>query len=141
MNSSDLILLSDNIIDELDRDVLSIKYSDDLDEAKHDVEEGNAWAVIYFPKYFTRDVFLTIQNTSYTGNNSIFLKVDKTNVNIDAAVNKEVQEAMLEAIDSSGNSLPISIDNSDPVYGRNTDFIDFLVQGGFFGIHFPLKSD
>ncbi len=128
-NGSNVVSLSDQVISEFDDDLMDIKYSDDLDEAQNEVEDGRAWAVIYFPSSFTYDVLATSQNNSYVGNTSIILQVDKTNVNINTALNKEVQDSILEVVNESGYRMPIEIDSSEPIYGKNTDFSDFLVPG------------
>ncbi len=49
--------LAEGIIDGFDTKTLTLHFSDDADEALKKVENGEAWAVVYFPENFTSDLF------------------------------------------------------------------------------------
>jgi ABC-2 type transport system permease protein len=127
--ATDTVSLSDDIISNLDREVLDLEFMTDDEEALEKVESGNAYAVLIFPKDFTRDVIQKLQNESYSGNTTIELRVDKSNINVANAVTKSVNEALIETIEEAGGEAPISLDSENAVYGNNADFMDFFVPG------------
>jgi ABC-2 type transport system permease protein len=114
--------LADAIIAELEEgDVVIIEIMDDEDDALEEVEQGRAWGMMHFPQGFTRDVFLN--------ETEIGLRLDESSVNVAGAIKKELGEAIQRVMDDIGTSLPLEIDDSEPIYGDNATFIDFFVPG------------
>ncbi len=123
------VRLSDQIVNNLDPGVVKISYMDDEAEAVQQVQDGKAWAVISFPEYFTRDVMARLSNLSAPGDTTIQLRLDKSNVNVAQAINKQVVEALFQVTEQLGKEAPISVNADNAVYGQNARFIDFFVPG------------
>jgi ABC-2 type transport system permease protein len=120
--------VSDKIISNLDKNVLKIKYNDNVNHAVDNVKNGDTYAAIIFPKNFTKDFFLKIKNSSTTNKGQIIIRADESVVNIKNAINKAVLDAISETMKEEGINQPITI-HSNPVYGENAGFIDFFVPG------------
>lgn len=126
--SNSTISLSERIASKLDRNVLKVETMDDAGAAVREVEDGKAYAAIIFPEGFTRDVFIKVQNGSYSGNTSVEFKVDKSNINIAGTIARSLNSAMLDAAKDMGRDPPITV-RSEAVYGKDSKFMDFFVPG------------
>ncbi len=120
--------LSDDIISNLDKDVLDIEYMDNENNAINKVKDGKAYAVIIFPEDFTKNAYMKIQNQTFQKDRAIEIMADESIVNVANAIKKSVNDAISETMESKGIKPPIKI-NSDPIYGKNAEFIDFFVPG------------
>ncbi len=127
------ISLSEEIIDNLDDDVLDLHYKDNLGEAIDDVKNGKSYGVLHFSKHFTRDVLTRILTSplpqNFSGNTTIDLKLDKSNINVASDIVKTVTDALMKTIEDSGQELPISLDAENAIYGQGAEFMDFFVPG------------
>ncbi|KAA0002394.1 MAG: ABC transporter permease [Thermoplasmata archaeon] len=122
------ISISDKIISNFDREVLDIEYMDSMEKAINKVENGKAYAVIIFPKHFTKNVYMKMENSSFSGNTTIKIMVDKSNINVANAIIKNVGDALLKTMKESGYEVPIAF-AEDAIYGKNAEFMDFFVPG------------
>ena len=120
--------LSKGIITNLDASTLTIEYMDSEQAAIDKVATGQAWAAIIFPDDFTKNVTAKLQDASFSGDTSIIIRADKSNVNIASAVLRSVTDAMMTTISQAGRELPVII-NDSPIYGKGAEFIDFFVPG------------
>jgi ABC-2 type transport system permease protein len=120
------VSLSREVIRNLDDEKLDISYSNDPDEAVEMVKEGKRNSVLIFPKDFTRSLLGAIEGGNVT---SVVLRSDRSQVNIAAEVQSTVTEALLRTAKERGMDLPVSVDASDPVYGKGARFIDMFVPG------------
>ncbi len=123
------ISISKNIVSNLDTEVLDIKHMDDLNDAKSEVKDGKAYGVLYFPNNFSNDVLIKISNNSYSGNTTMNLFLDKSNINVASEVSKSVSDALMNTIEDSGSELPINLETDKAIFGQDAEFIDFFVPG------------
>jgi ABC-2 type transport system permease protein len=127
------IMLSEEIISNLDEEVLDLSYMDDLDEAIDSVENGKAYGVLHFPINFTQDVFVELVTMMVpdqpVGNTTIDLMLDKSNINVASEIIKTVNKALMKTIEETGYQIPIKINSDDAIYGKDADFMDFFVPG------------
>jgi len=127
------ISISEDIMDNLDENVLDIHYKDNLAKAIDDVKNGKSYGVLHFPKHFTRDVLTKILTSplpvNLSGNTTIDLKLDKSNINVASEIIKTVTEALMKTIEDSGQELPITLDSEKAIYGQGAEFMDFFVPG------------
>jgi ABC-2 type transport system permease protein len=124
--------LSNKVISNLNTSVMNIEYMDNENTAVQKVTDGKADAVIVFPQNFTQDAY-TAFNPSLTTNSSnsgtaITIRDDESVVNIKTAILGSVGDALTTTMTDQGINPPIKV-NSDPVYGQNAQFIDFIVPG------------
>lgn len=120
--------LPDTIISNLDTKILAIKHMQDADSAIAQVKNGRAYAAIVFGKNFTSNMLQKSTNPRFKGSAEIKIFVDKSNVNVAAAITKSFSDAMLTTIKARGQDLPVSIVN-EAIYGKNAKFMDFFVPG------------
>jgi ABC-2 type transport system permease protein len=123
------ISISQMIIDNIDKSVLDISYSSDVDASIQKVKNGEAYAVIVFSKDLTKNLMMKMQNASFQGNATMKVMADKTNVNVGNAVIKTVSDAVTKTIQQQGFKTPLSIDANDVIYGKGMTFMDFFVPG------------
>jgi len=92
------VSLGDSIVAHLDRDLMRLSELEPAEgaaqEAVHMVERGQARAAIIIPRDFSRDALLSISNSSYRGNTTVLLRLDRSNVNVAA----DIQGAALQAL-------------------------------------------
>jgi ABC-2 type transport system permease protein len=124
--------LSNKVISNLNTSVMNIEYMDNENTAVQKVTDGKADAVIVFPQNFTQDAY-TAFNPSLTTNSSnsgtaITIRDDESVVNIKTAILGSVGDALTTTMTDQGINPPIKV-KSDPVYGQNAQFIDFIVPG------------
>ncbi len=123
------ISVSDAIISNLDYEALDIEYIDSLNEAIGKVEDGEAYAAIFFPNHFTKDLYTKIENTSFSGNTTIKVMLDKSNINVANEIAKNVNEAVRRTMEDVGREAPITVDAEEAIYGEKAEFMDFFVPG------------
>lgn len=112
-------MLSEEIIKNIDTEILTIKEMDSIEDAKKQVENGEAYAAIIFPEHFTRDI---------TEGVTILVILDKSNVNVANAVMKSVNASVIKTMQEVGKKVPITV-MEDPLYGENAEFIDYFFPG------------
>lgn len=115
------------VVENLDHEVLNIEHLENLDTAMEKLENGEAWAIIYFQENYTADTLASI-NPLVNASSEIGLYIDMSNVNIAEAIIVEVNTALMETMEENGGSLPVTIERTE-VYGQNADFMDFFVPG------------
>ena len=143
--------LAEGIIDGFDTKTLTLHFSDDVDEALKKVENGEAWAVVYFPENFTshlsgkllkimktgtipdpiggQNYSVDLQNFS-TSDAMIDLLIDGSNTQVAAAVILSISETLSKSVEESHPDLSFSdVLNIHYVYGENARFIDFFAPG------------
>jgi ABC-2 type transport system permease protein len=120
--------LSDTIISHLDTDVLNIENMSDPAAARNKVVNGQSSAVIIFPENFTQNALLKTRDPSYPDNAQIIIQGDDSITNIKNAILKTVNQAISDTLEEEGVEPALNV-TSDPVYGKDADFIDFFVPG------------
>ena len=123
------IYISKMIIGNFDKDVLKVDYVASVDEGVRRVEKGGAYAVIIFPEHFTRDLYAKTQDASISGDTTIQVREDKSNVNVANAITKSVSDALLKTMKELGREAPITLDVNNAIYGKGAKFMDFFVPG------------
>ncbi len=121
------INFADDVVNNLDSEVLIIEYKSNLDSALEDLENGEAWAVIYFPEDYTNNTMASM-NPMLDASSSIDLYIDMSNANVAESVIMETNSALLATIEDTGGGIPVTIERID-VYGENAEFMDFFVPG------------
>jgi len=119
--------LSDEIVSNMDNQTVNIQYMDDENQALDKVKNGKAYAVVIFPAKFTEDV-LKSAGSSNASQTDITVKADESVANVKNAIYGTLTDAINTTMSDNGFKSPINI-NSDPVYGKDAEFIDFFVPG------------
>ncbi len=120
--------LSEKIISNLDTKVLNIRNISNPNEARQKVVDGQASAVIIFPENFTQNAVLKTQDPSYPDSAEILVQGDDSITNIKNSILKTVNEALSDTMTQEGITPALNI-TSDPIYGKDAEFIDFFVPG------------
>ena len=120
--------LSNKIINNLNTTALNIENMSNLDEAQQKVIDGKASAVIVFPENFTKNALLKTKNASYPNSADITIQGDDSITNIKNTILKTVNQAVADTMTAEGVNPALNV-TSDPIYGKNVDFIDFFVPG------------
>jgi ABC-2 type transport system permease protein len=120
--------LSEKIISHLDNNVLNIQNMSNLDEARQKVVDGKASAVIIFPENFSKNAILKTKNSSYPNSAEIIIQGDDSITNIKTAILKTVNQALSDTLIAEGVNPALQV-TSDPIYGKDAQFIDFFVPG------------
>ena len=134
------VSFSQTIISNFDEEVLKIDYVADVEEGVHRVENGDAYAVIIFPERFTESLYMKRQNPSYSGDTTIQVREDRSNVNVANAITKSVSDAILKTAQEAGQDLPMKVDAEDAIYGKGAKFMDFFVPGIMAFVVFMLTT-
>ena len=134
------VSLSQTIISNFDDEVLKVDYVAGIEEGVRRVEEGDAYAVIIFPERFTESLFMKRQNPSYSGDTTIQVREDRSNVNVANAITKSVSEAVLKTAQEAGQDVPIKVDAENAIYGKGAKFMDFFVPGIMAFVVFMLTT-
>lgn len=121
--------LSERIISKIDREVLDIDFENNEVVAISNVKKGLSYAVIVFPDNFTRNVLMKIQNSSFLGDSTIRVMIDKSNMNVANEIVKSLNTAVFKTTEEEGLKHIINVDSEDAIYGKNADFMDFFVPG------------
>jgi ABC-2 type transport system permease protein len=121
--------LSDNIISNLNTNVTTVKYANNVSQAVNMVEDGKAYGILIFPNNFTRDFYSKVQNSSNSDNATVEMRLDKSNSNVADAISKTVNAAVFKAINDSGSEMPINVNAENAIYAQNARYIDFFVPG------------
>jgi len=117
-----LVRLSDQFIDSIDKDVLNIERSGDLNASVAKVRDGRSWAVIHFPTNFSAALLGKVPTT-------ITIRADKSNQQVYVAIQKALRDGSDKMMQKTGYRMPINIDDKNAVYGKNAEFSDFLIPG------------
>lgn len=122
-----------SIVAKLDRHLMRVIMLDNTtetnDTAAAYVARGEARAAIIIPRHFTEDAFRSLVNSSFSGNTTIELRLDRSNVNVAADIERNVVESLLKAVEEFGRPAPVGIDDTRPIYGEGANFADFLIPG------------
>ena len=118
---------AEDVANNLDTDVLIIEYQSNLAAALENLENGEAWAVIYFPEDYTNNTMASM-NPMVDASSSIDLYIDMSNVNVAESVIMETNAALLATMEDNGGGIPVTIERID-VYGQGAEFMDFFVPG------------
>ncbi|MDO9537981.1 MAG: ABC transporter permease [Thermoplasmata archaeon] len=121
------VYLSEIVINNLDPDTLSITTMDDVASAVAEIENGNAYAVFYFPANFT-NVTILAYNQMTEASTSVDIHIDMSNVNVAEAIMQAFNDAVQTTMQQRGLEMPVTIDRQ-AVYGQNASFMDFFVPG------------
>ncbi len=109
------------LLDEMEGDTLDMVAYSDLQSARSEVVEGRAWAVLFFPSTFTRDLM--------TRNATITVVLDGTSPTIVSAVLGTLRASAEKAFAGVGGAAALDLDQ-DYVYGsEETRFIDSFAPG------------
>jgi ABC-2 type transport system permease protein len=127
------------IISNIDQSVLKLTPNPSVEAAKAKVRNGDATAVIVFPEGLTDNVLAVKQGKPATGDTTVQLYLDQSNVNVANAVVKAVNEALLETAEQAGMKLPVSV-QTVAIYGKNARFIDSFVPGIMAFVVFMLTT-
>jgi ABC-2 type transport system permease protein len=121
------VVISKLIIDNIDSKKLNIHYMDDEEGAVNLVKDGKYSSVIIFPEDFSR----SIVNASVGGGSQAVLSIrsDQSQVNVAAEIVRAVTDAMLKTLKDRGMQTPVTVDVSEPIYGKDARFIDMFVPG------------
>jgi ABC-2 type transport system permease protein len=123
--------ISKDIISNLNTSVMNITYMTDDAAATKEVQDGKSYAVIIFPENFTQEIIQS-QTGINSGNSSssteITIKDDESIVNIKTAITGSVADAVTTTMENNGVNPPVKL-STDPIYGQNAQFIDFVVPG------------
>lgn len=123
--------ISKDIISNLNTSVMNITYMTDDTAATKEVQDGKSYAVIIFPENFTQEIIQSQTGTN-SGNSSssteITIKDDESIVNIKTAITGSVADAVTTTMENNGVNPPVKL-STDPIYGQNAQFIDFVVPG------------
>jgi ABC-2 type transport system permease protein len=120
--------ISQTIISHLDTKVLIIQNMSNHDAARQKVVDGQASAVIIFPENFTENAVLKTQNASYPDSAEILIQGDDSITNVKNSILKTVTDALSDTMAEEGVNPALKI-TSDPIYGKDAEFIDFFVPG------------
>lgn len=121
--------LSEQTISNIDKDVLDIEFESKEDDAIAKVKKGHAYTVIVFPENFTKNILMKLQNSSFPGDTTIKLMMDRSNINVADAIAKNLNAAVLKTTEEEGLKALINVDSKEAIYGKNADFMDFFVPG------------
>jgi ABC-2 type transport system permease protein len=121
------VVISKLIINNIDDTKLNVHYMDDEEEAISLVKDGKYNSVIVFPANFSS----AIVNASLSGGPQarIIIMSDQSQVNVATEIVRTITEAMLQTLKDRGLRTPVTIDITNPVYGRHARFIDMFVPG------------
>ncbi len=124
---------ADVIVEELQsRDVLRITTSNDLVSGYKAVQNGDAWATVFFLNDFSASVQAVVdasRNGSVADMSFLDLHLDATNPNIAQAVVAEVQRAVQSVLIEYYDVNPPIVIAEHRVYGADAEFIDFFAPG------------
>ena len=107
---------------------MNIQNMSNLDDARQKVIDGKASAVIIFPENFSKNAILKTQNSSYPNSAEIIIQGDDSITNIKTAILKTVNQALSDTLIAEGVNPALKV-TSDPIYGKDAQFIDFFVPG------------
>lgn len=122
------------IVSNLDKHLLRVILLDNTTEsiawASRMVERGEARAALIIPRDFSNHSFQKLLNPNVQSDNtSVVLRLDRSNVNVAGDIQKAVAEALRGAVEEFGRPAPVSLDASNPVYGKDAKFADFFIPG------------
>ncbi len=121
------VVISKLIIDNIDVTKLNVHYMDDEEEAISLVKDGKYNSVIVFPANFSSAIVNA--SLSVGPQARIIIMSDQSQVNVATEIVRTITEAMLQTLKDRGLRTPVTIDITNPVYGRHARFIDMFVPG------------
>jgi len=128
--------MADNVIDNLNKNTLSIHNSSDPQEARQTVDKGNAWAAIIFPANFTATLIQNLNTSQVSARPVVEIYLDGSNPTIASAVIKTVSQAIQTTVGEIAAKLnvksiemPIAINQVYAYGGGDTKFIDYFAPG------------
>lgn len=124
----DTVYLASEIVDNLNTTTLNVEDMTSTDDARGEVESGKASAVIIFPEDFSRNAILKSQNQNYSDSAEILIEGDDSIVNIKTAITQTVSTALSDTLTENGVTPAIEV-NSNPIFGKDAEFVDFFVPG------------
>lgn len=129
LSNNTTVELGQSIVDHLDTRVLDIVPVASEAEAVAMVERGDARGALIIPENFTSDVLAAL-NPSYSEPNppTLRLRLDRSNVNVAGTMEGEVAGAMRAAVEDFGRA-PVTLDDSQAIYGKDAKFADFFIPG------------
>ena len=130
---------SEKIISNLDNEILNIKNMSNVDEARQDVKDGKASAIIIFPKEFSKNTILNTKNSFYSNSAEILIEGDDSVTNIKNTILKTVSDALSDTMAEEGVKPAIKI-VSDPIYGGDAEFVDFFIPGNLAFVVYLLTT-
>ena len=124
------------LVDELKlNEAFDLSRSSDLEEARRKVSDGEAWGILWLPPDLSAKA-MTALATNSTPVGVLELSLDGTNPNIEAAIRKGVQEAVIDIINDArqAQGLPplefADMITVEYVYGSDDlEFIDYFAPG------------
>jgi ABC-2 type transport system permease protein len=121
------VVISKLIIDNIDGKKLKVHLMTDEDDAIALIKDGKYNSLIIFPEDFSR----SIVNASMGGGTQAVLKIrsDQSQVNVATEIVRAVTDAMLKTLKDRGMQTPVTVDVSEPIYGKGARFIDMFVPG------------
>jgi ABC-2 type transport system permease protein len=132
----DGLFLAQEITQNIDHDVLSLKTNIRPENARQVVKDGEAWAAVVFPANFTENFLTSLMTHDSFSTPKIELYLDGSNPTIVAAILKEVTQSVqttLKELSVSLNitqaNMPISIMQVYAYGGGDTRFIDYFAPG------------
>jgi ABC-2 type transport system permease protein len=99
------------------------------EEGERLVREGAASALIVFPEDMTVSLYRRMEEPSFPADVRVRIRLDRTVFTIAGAVSAAFAGAIMKTVEESGGSLPVRIDDSEPIYGAHARFMDFFVPG------------
>jgi ABC-2 type transport system permease protein len=118
---------ADDVVSNINNETLSIRYQSNLEVALESLENGDAWAVIYFPENYTVNTIASI-NAQTNASSNIYLYIDMSNVNVAESIIVETNSAVMSTLEERGGGIPLAVERID-VYGQDAEFMDFFVPG------------
>jgi ABC-2 type transport system permease protein len=128
--------MASSVIDNLNKNTLSIHDSSDPQEARQVVDKGNAWVAIIFPANFTTILIQNLNTSQVSARPVVEIYLDGSNPTIAAAVIKTVSQAIQTTVSEIATELniksiemPITINQIYAYGGGDTKFIDYFAPG------------
>lgn len=122
------VSLGASIVGHIDTHVLRVVPVASAADAVAMVERGEARAALIIPQNFTSDVFASLAGAPGAEAPAVELRLDRSNVNVAATIGRVVAEAMRAAVEEFGRA-PVTLDDSQAVYGKDAKFADFFIPG------------
>ncbi|MGA1872968.1 MAG: ABC transporter permease [Thermoplasmatota archaeon] len=124
------VVISKEVISNIASTKLDITYVRTYEEGVKDVESGDHYSFVHFPRNFTRSLVLpAVDPGTVVEGGTLEIRSDQSNVNVASEITKAFMDALLMTMEERGYGSPLSIDTSSPIYGEGAEFIDMFVPG------------
>lgn len=127
--------LTKSIISNFNTTTLSLSYGNNVSQAENEVQDGEVWAVIVFPKGFSENL-----EKRLAGNKLITpyinISIDKSSPTITQTIYTDINNALSNTIkEKYGINATIISFNQIVIYGKNVNITDYITDGmiGFVG--------